>query len=72
MPPKVRELVVMLRQAGFVSRTATGTHTFRSPPLLPRQRLSLAGRDRDDAKQYQERQVREALAILRDVEETEG
>ena len=72
MPPKVRELRAALRKAGYESRMAKGSHTFWSHPLVPRQQVTLSGNDGDDAKPYQERTVRKALAGLRAVEENEA
>lgn len=63
MPPKIRELKTSLRRAGFVERTGKGSHTVWSHPLVPGH-FTMAGNDGDDAKRYQERDVRQLLALL--------
>jgi len=69
MPPKIRELKAALRRAGFGERPGKGSHTVWSHPLLA-QRLTLSGGDGDDAKRYQERDVREAIAMAQAAKET--
>ena len=64
MPRKVRELKADLRRAGFDHRPGKGSHTVWGHPLVERI-VSLAGGDGDDARPYQERQVRAALDALR-------
>ncbi len=65
MPRKIRELKADLRQAGFAERPGKGSHTVWSHPHF-RGRLVLAGNDGDDAKPYQEKDVRSALSrVLR-------
>ena len=65
MPRKIRELKADLRKAGFISRTAKGSHTFWRHPLLPGERVTVSGKDGADAKTYQEDEVQEALDKLR-------
>jgi hypothetical protein len=65
MPPKIRDLKAELRSAGFAERPGKGSHTVWSHPLVP-ERITLSGSDGDDAKRYQERDVRDALAKLRE------
>lgn len=65
MPRKIRELKRDLRRAGFDSRSGKGSHTFWRHPLLPRTKVALSGQDGDDADQYQEEHVRDALAQVR-------
>ena len=64
MPKKIRELKAMLRRAGFAQRAGRGSHTVWSHPSLI-EKLVLSGRDGNDAKLYQERDV---LAALKRVE----
>ncbi len=64
MPRKIRELKAALRQAGFAWRPGKGSHQLWRHPALPKTAVNLAGNDGDDAKPYQERQVRDALADL--------
>jgi predicted RNA binding protein YcfA (HicA-like mRNA interferase family) len=61
MPVKVRELKAMLSRAGFDWRPAKGSHTYWTHPLLPDFRLSIAGKDGQDAEKYQIRAVKDAL-----------
>jgi len=59
MPRKVRELIADLEKAGFVNRGGKGSHrNFIHPSGL---RLTLSGKPGDDAKRYQERDVRRAI-----------
>lgn len=67
MPRKIRELKADLRAAGFSEPKGKGSHTVWYHLLLAG-RIVLAGSDGDDAKRYQERAVREALAKLREAE----
>lgn len=62
MPRKIRQLNADLRRAGFVSRPGKGDHTFWRHPQVSTVRVSLDGKDGDDADRYQERQVRQAIA----------
>jgi len=64
MPPKVRELVAELERAGFVNRGGRGSHRNFSHPMLA-QPITLSGRPGDDAKLYQVRAVRLALARIK-------
>jgi predicted RNA binding protein YcfA (HicA-like mRNA interferase family) len=58
MPPKVRDLVSALKRAGFVDRGGKGSHrNFEKEGV----RVTVAGKPGDDAKPYQEREVRVAL-----------
>ena len=60
MPPKVRELIAELEQAGFVNRGGKGSHrNFVHPKVsMP---ITIAGQTADDAKKYQIRAVRIAI-----------
>lgn len=63
MPRKIRELKADLRRAGFGEEPGKGSHTgWRHPLLLDK--LTLSGRDGDDAKPYQEKLVRTTLSKL--------
>jgi predicted RNA binding protein YcfA (HicA-like mRNA interferase family) len=61
MPVKIRQLKSLLRKAGFTSRPGKGSHTVWSHPKLSSEPLTMAGNDGDDAKPYQERNVRQAI-----------
>ncbi len=63
MPKKIRELKAMLRKAGFEQRAGKGSHTVWSHLNLP-EKIVLSGRDGNDAKPYQERDVLAALRKL--------
>ena len=67
MPPKIRELKAALRHAGFAERPGKGSHTVWSHPLVAG-RITLSGSDGEDAKRYQERDVRDALAKVREAQ----
>jgi predicted RNA binding protein YcfA (HicA-like mRNA interferase family) len=62
MPRKVRQLIADLEKAGFVNRGGKGSHrNFTHPQGV---RLLISGGAGDDAKHYQERDVRRALAAV--------
>ena len=59
MPRKVAALVRNLERAGFVSRGGRGSHrNYRHPKG---QRVTVSGNLGDDAKPYQEREVRRRI-----------
>jgi predicted RNA binding protein YcfA (HicA-like mRNA interferase family) len=62
MPRKVRDLLRDLRQAGFsvVADGGKGSHRKLTHPNY-RGAVTLSGNDGDDAKRYQEKQVRQAI-----------
>ena len=68
MPKKIRELKAMLLKAGFNYRSGKGSHTVWSHPLLPYS-LTLSGKDGEDAYRYQEKDVKNALKDLENVQE---
>ena len=62
MPRKVRELIADLEAAGFTNRGGKGSHrNFAHPKGV---RVTVSGGPGDDAKHYQERDVRRALAAV--------
>ena len=61
MPPKIRELVAELERAGFVNRGGGGVIAIMSTPRLSKP-ITISGKLGDDAKQYQIRVVRTAIA----------
>ncbi len=67
MPKKVRELKAMLRQAGFFVKPGRGSHTVWGHSALTA-KISLSGRDGDDAHRYQEKDVREIIRKLKEVQ----
>jgi predicted RNA binding protein YcfA (HicA-like mRNA interferase family) len=70
MPKKIRELKSLLLQAGFTYKPAKGSHSKWIHPKLS-QSIIIAGKDGNDAKQYLEKQVNEALEGLKKIEEEE-
>jgi predicted RNA binding protein YcfA (HicA-like mRNA interferase family) len=61
MPPKIRELITELEEAGFVNRGGKGSHRNYVHPRLSKP-ITISGKLGDDAKQYQIRAVRPAIA----------
>jgi predicted RNA binding protein YcfA (HicA-like mRNA interferase family) len=60
MPPKIRDLIKELEQAGFVNRGGKGSHRNFSHPKVARP-LTISGAYGDDARHYQVRAVRAAI-----------
>ena len=64
MPSKVRELIAELERAGFVYRGGKGNHrNFVHPNVI--RPITISGNPGDDAKHYQVRAVRLAIAESR-------
>ena len=59
MPRKIRELIRDLEHAGFANRGGKGSHRNFEHPRG--QRVTVSGRPGDDAKTYQEREVKHAI-----------
>ena len=59
MPKKIRELIRDLKKAGFVDRGGKGSHRNFSHPKGTK--ITLSGKPAQDAKKYQERDVRRAI-----------
>ena len=64
MPPKVRELIAELERAGFENRGGKGSHRNYVHPGVSKP-ITISGKLGDDAKQYQIRAVRTALAEIK-------
>lgn len=60
MPPKIRELILELEQAGFVDRGGKGSHRNFVHAKVS-EPITISGRLGDDAKHYQIRAVRKAI-----------
>lgn len=58
----------MLKKAGFSCRSGKGSHTVWSHPLLEYS-LTISGKDGADADRYQEKDVKNALKDLDNLEE---
>ena len=61
MPRKVRELIVELENHGFVDRGGKGSHRNFAHPRVARP-VTISGNAGDDAKKYQEKAVKAAIA----------
>lgn len=53
----------MLRKAGFQEKSGKGSHTKWLHPNYPG-RITLSGKDGQDAKPYQEKEIAEAIKIV--------
>ena len=60
MPPKVRELIAELQEAGFTDRGGKGSHRNFVHPKVTKS-ITISGAPGDDAKHYQLRAVRRAI-----------
>ncbi len=63
MPRKIRQLKSDLKKAGFmeIKGRGKGSHSMWEHPWVPGVTVTIGGRDGDDARQYQEQQVRDAI-----------
>ena len=61
MPRKVRELIAELENHGFAARGGKGSHRNFTHPRLARP-VTISGNAGDDAKKYQEKAVKIAIA----------
>ncbi len=68
MPKKVRELKAMLAKAGFARRPGKGSHSIWVHEKMPELPITIAGKDGDDAKIYLEKQVKQRLKKLEDLQ----
>lgn len=59
MPRKIRDLIRDLKKAGFTNRGGKGSH--RNFEHETGVRTTISGREGDDAKPYQEKEVRRAI-----------
>jgi len=59
MPRKIRALISDLKRVGFVNRGGKGSH--RNFEHSKGVRITLSGQAGDDAKAYQEREVKRAI-----------
>lgn len=70
MPRKLRELRADLRRAAFAIDRTTGSHETWESRFDSSIRVTVAGQDGADAKPYQEKAVRKAIALARDKEQS--
>ena len=59
-PRKIRQLVAELEKAGFLNRGGKGSHRNFTHPATATN-VTLSGKAGDDAKPYQEKDVKEAI-----------
>jgi predicted RNA binding protein YcfA (HicA-like mRNA interferase family) len=66
MPRKIRQLKADLRAAGFMveTRRGKGSHAVWQHPQVTEAFVTLSGHDGDDAKRYQDDQVRKAIRMV--------
>ena len=60
MPPKIKDLISQLEQAGFRNKGGKGSHRNFVHPEMSRP-ITISGRMGDDAKLYQIRSVAKAI-----------
>ena len=60
MPRKIRQLIANLKRAGFADRGGKGSHRNFDHPSGGR--VTLSGNPGQDAKPYQEKEVRKRIA----------
>ncbi|HAC63231.1 MAG TPA: hypothetical protein DCF68_06730 [Cyanothece sp. UBA12306] len=70
MPKKIRELKQMLRKAGFIQKPGKGSHT-NWTHFLYSGRVTVSGKDKTDAKPYQEKEVIKAIQEVSRKQENE-
>lgn len=63
MPRKVRELIADLEKAGFTQFSGKGSHRKFSHRSYPGA-VTLSGKPGEDAKPYQEKQVKQAIEVV--------
>ncbi len=59
MPPKVRELIKALEKAGFKNRGGKGSH--RNYGHSRGMRITISGKLGDDARNYQQKEVKKKI-----------
>jgi len=69
---KLRQLRADLQCGGFYLDHQTGSHQIWKHPLIPGISVNLVGKDSADAKPYQERELREAMRKLQEVQKQQG
>ena len=64
MPKKIRELKTLLLRSGFTCKSGKGSHTKWYHPLLDGI-VTVSAKDSNDAKVYQEKDVLQAIQIVK-------
>ncbi|WP_366146273.1 type II toxin-antitoxin system HicA family toxin [Crocosphaera sp.] len=67
LPKKIRELKAMLLKADCICEQGNGSHTKWSHPLL-NYKITISGKDGNDAKRYQEKDVKDFLKDIKEVQ----
>ena len=60
MPPKIKQLIKELENAGFVNKGGKGSHRNFVHPKVAKP-VTISGKVGDDALRYQERDVKKAI-----------
>lgn len=63
MPPKIRELIAELERNGFINRGGKGSHRNYEHPSG--ERVTVSGKEGNDALRYQEKLVRNAVRRIK-------
>jgi predicted RNA binding protein YcfA (HicA-like mRNA interferase family) len=64
VPRKIRELIADLEKAGFENRGGKGSHR-SDRHLLTNSKITISGKLGDDAKLYQERDLKRAIELAK-------
>ncbi len=70
MPKKVGELKKILQKAGFQKLPGKGSHTNWIHPLYSG-KVTISGKDSNDAKPYQEKEIKQAIQEVKTKQENE-
>jgi predicted RNA binding protein YcfA (HicA-like mRNA interferase family) len=68
MPRKLRQLRADLRAAGAYIASQVGSHQKWRHPKVAAAQVELAGNDGKDAKQYQEKEIRQFIQLIREAQ----
>jgi predicted RNA binding protein YcfA (HicA-like mRNA interferase family) len=64
VPRKIRQLIAELEKAGFENKGGKGSHrNFRH--VSTHVKITISGRQADDAKPYQEKDLRKAIELAK-------
>lgn len=61
VPLKIKKLRAALARSGFIERPGKGSHTVWIHPAIPEAPVTISGKDGDDAKPYQLKDVQNVL-----------
>lgn len=64
MPPKVKELMILLERYGFLDRGGKGSHRVDYHPKYSKV-VTISGKAGADAQRYQIKEVREAIDAVK-------